>query len=283
MGRRGYWNLGLAVLAGLLVLLAWWRPGLEPQDTTASLTRLKLTDISRLETRRPGKPDMVLERNNGDWRMVRPLTARANPFAVSALLSLAHMRSQSLSGASGSPERYGLNPGIATVKLDSLELVFGDRHPVRPLQYLLMQDRVYLVSDTAGMTATRPYTDFLEPHMMPRTDTPERIELPNGSRLLLNHGSWQLEGRPNALSADALTRVVSEWSHATALKVRPRSPSPSAGRVTVVWPNEGSQHARPEKLDIDILAYTPELILAPRNENLQYHFPASLAARLLLH
>jgi hypothetical protein len=76
------------------------------------------------------------------------------------------------------------------------------------------------------------------------------------------------------LSQDDLMRWVDEWRLASALRVESRSALKAREEIRIRLKDGGG-------FTLAVLAREPELIVARSDEQLQYHFRAELAKRLL--
>ena len=90
MTRRTRLNAALAAIA--IALAAWlWLSRSEPPAPTQPLLHIARQDISRIEIRSADAKAVVLGREQGRWRLLQPVHARANANAIKAVLALATM------------------------------------------------------------------------------------------------------------------------------------------------------------------------------------------------
>lgn len=277
MNRRWLLNSTLLGVITLLAVIAVWRPGLDKPVTKPALTNLKPTDIQHISIKRPATPDISLQRSNGDWKMLKPKPGRTNPFVVNNVLRvLVAKNQQSLSPeALKQLDRYGLDQPKARLKLDQLEILFGDTNPVNNLQYVLVQDRVAMIITSYFWAVAQSHTNFLSKRLIEKQHKPVALSLP-GYRLSLEKGSWQIYPEQKKLSADRIKQLVDHWRYAQALSVKKYQ----SGRV-IDWVRI-SFDGEKEKLRIGIVSHGPEFILYRPDEKLQYHFPQDTGRRLLL-
>lgn len=276
MNRRWLVNSTLLGVIALLAVIALLRPGLDKSVTKPALTNLVITDIQRISIKRPTTPGIVLQRSNGDWKMLEPRSGRTNPFVVNNVLRvLIAKNQQSLPpDASKHLDRYGLDQPKARLKLDQLEILFGDTNPVNNLQYVLVQKRVAMIDTSHFWAIVRTHVDFLSKRLIEKQRNPVALSLP-GYRLSLEKGSWQVYPKQKKLSADHIKQLVDHWRYAQALSVKKYQ----NGRV-INWVRL-SFDGEKKSLRIGILSQAPEFILYRPDEKLQYHFPEDTGKRLL--
>lgn len=280
MNRQWKLNLGLLILIALLVLLAYLRPGIEPPKPVVTISDLDLATVRQLRIEQPGKPDIVLQQVNGEWRILQPLQAQADLFRVNEVLRVAH--SQSLNQlpfqASTDAGKFGLESPKAIVHFDKLELKFGDTSPINQQQYLLVDNTLHLVSANTLWSVNRPANDYIERRLLKQKTAPDLIRFADGNALQLVNGSWHLQKTIPTLTSDALTQIVNEWRYATALRAAPKKSATGLGKFQLRFPQP---QGKAETVDIDIVAYAPDLILYRRDEGLLYYFPADTIRRLV--
>jgi len=280
MNRQWKLNLGLLTLIALLVILSFLRPGLEAPKPRVAVTQLDLESVQKLQIEQPGKPTVLLQRIDTGWRLLQPLQAQADLFRVNEVLRVAH--SQSLNRlpykAKADAGKFGLDSPKVTVHYDDLTIRFGDTSPINQQQYLLVGDTLNLVSPNTLWSVNRPANDYIERRLIKRKNTPDRIRFTDGNALQQIGGSWHLKKPVATLPSDALTQMVNEWRYATALRVVPEKSVPGIGNVQLRFPGD---KGKSETINIEIVAYTPDLVLFRRDEGLLYYFPADTARRLM--
>ena len=70
---------------------------------------------------------------------------------------------------------------------------------------------------------------------------------------------------------------MDEWRHARALSVEPYTGKPVRERVTITIIDDGKTRL----LEFGVLARKPEFVVVRKDENLEYHFPEDIGARLM--
>jgi Domain of unknown function (DUF4340) len=267
------WLLNLALLAVIATLgaIAFLRPGQPPAP--APLTALTGADVTQLRVTRAGQPELRLSRHGDSWRVDAPVAARANAFNVEALLRIASLTAEPLAAA-GQPAEYGLKDPQARLWLNDDEIAFGAFHPLNDRQYLLYRGAVYLASSNAFGAVARPWTDYLDTHLLGPQQRLRRLQLP-GFSLAFEDGTWVRTPPDKALSGDAINDFVAQWQNASALAVDRYSGRPPIARVVLQFADD------PKPLQIGVIARQPEFVLYRKDEGIEYRFPEEVGKHLL--
>ncbi|MGW8247141.1 MAG: DUF4340 domain-containing protein [Acidiferrobacterales bacterium] len=273
------WALNLALLLAVLVLvgIAFFQPGLVKKSAPHSLTDINTLQVKNIAIERPAHDTIVLSKTGGQWKLDKPLNARASDFIVSNVLAIA--KTASLNQLPYDPNRdaarYGFEKPKAILDLGQEKIVFGDTNPLNQQRYVLYHDQVHMISPNAIWAVTHKPDEFLDKRLLEFKETPVAIYFSDGKKLELKNGIWVLQPKIKSLATDALTQLVNEWRYAGATEVRQYTGAPLHGIIRVVYKNKRT-------IELGIISRSPELVLLRRDENLQYYFPASAAARLLL-
>lgn len=275
MRPRTLLNLGLLVLLALLVALAVYEPGIAPEAEQARLTARTAQDITRIEIQRRDHSPIRLQKEGQQWWLLTPLRMPANEALVRNILAI-------LASPSKGPYAIGkLNPaeaGLAdsrlTLRLDDIEIRFGNRNPLDQQRYVQLGDQVHLIADTLSHRLSDTFTDYVSLRLLPEASQPADITLPH-QRLAQEDGRWQLTPPDAAISADDIQAYVDAWKHAWSLKVAPYQAGPVEGVFTLKLAGTETP------VRLDILATDPELILGRKDLGVQYHMGDVSTARLM--
>ncbi len=273
MNPRWWLNLGLLAAIGILVAVAIIKPGAEKVVPKTALTALTADAIQTISIERPGQPPIVLEKTGERWRLTAPLSARANKFRIDNLVRIVAAESEArLPADEAALAQYGLDKPQLGVRFDDELIQFGALHPLKQQLYVRYKDAIHLIGAQYLQAAAARSNDFLSTSLIEDEREPVAFRLP-GLTLTLTEGHWKLEPENKELSSDRLMQFVQEWRHARALAVNRYDGKPFKERVRIGFAGG--------TLDIGIVARKPQLILARKDEGLQYHFPADAGARLL--
>lgn len=279
MSRRWWLNLGLLAAVGILAAIAAFKPGVEKPVPKPALTALRAEALQRISIERPGQTPIVLEKAGEQWRLTAPLGARANRLQVEKLARIVNAESETrLPLDQTALGQYGLEKPLVSVRLDNELIQFGGLHPLKQQLYVRYQDGIHLIGAHFLRAASARFTDFIDTALIEDGREPVAFRLP-GMALTLVDGRWKLEPENRDIGSDRVMQFVQEWRHARALAVNRYDGKPAKQRVLIEF-GVGAR-AGGDTLEIGIVARTPELILARKDEGLQYHFPTDTAARLL--
>jgi hypothetical protein len=272
------WTVNGALLLAVAALAAFYlyHRGQPRTDAGPPLTSIAPAQVARVQIERPGQPPIVLEKTTSDWRLTGPFAARANRFAVDAVLRVAHAP-RALSLEAGDLRQYGLVTPQALLRLDGTVIEFGALHPFQHQVYVRHQGTVSLISATALSAVVRAPGHFVDGRLLEPGAHLLALRLP-GFHLALEDGRWQRRPSDTALTSDQLSDFVARWTHAQALSVAPAGKRPTLATIQLTRARPGSS---PEILALDVLAYKPTFVLRRRDEKLEYHFPEEIGKQLL--
>lgn len=274
LGSRTLLNLGLAAGVALLALLAIYEPGKEPPKEQPRLVELNRDAVSKLRIERVNGPAVVLERQQGVWRMSEPLQLGVNDYRISSLLRVTE--TTSLGSFTAAPEalaQYGLDSPNATLILnDTTRIEFGSSTPIDQRRYVRIGNSVHLISDTLYYHLIGVPTSYASNALLDANAAITALELP-GLKVTQADGKWQATPAPADFSADQVTQLIDHWRHAQALEVTPYD-----GRKGEAVRLFISGNTAPAELLIT--QRTPELILARPALKVQYHLPSASVTEL---
>lgn len=275
LGSRTLLNLGLLTLVALLALLVIYEPGKEKPAEEPRLIELNSDGISSLRIERANQPTIVLERQQGVWRMVEPLPIGVNDYRITSLLRITELSSLSrFAVATESLAQYGLDTPNATLIINGTTRIdFGSSTPLDQRRYLRIGDTIHLITDTYYYHLIGAPTTYASNRVVDSKDALVRLELP-GVLLAQQQDKWSAVPQPATFSVDQITQLIDHWRHAQALEVAPYDGRKGEMvRLTLA----GSD----EPIIFLITERTPELVLARPDLKVQYHLPESSAAELL--
>jgi hypothetical protein len=165
MNNRTLVNLGLLVLVALLGAVAFYEPGLEKQDKALPpLTRLHPSEIHSIRLSRAGKPEIVLEKQDGAWQMIEPRRGKANEEKIGQLLGIAMTKSHShFPLPKERLSEFGLDSPSIQLQLNELKMGFGDSEPLQFRRYVRIGDQLHLISNGFHHHLTASANDYLKP------------------------------------------------------------------------------------------------------------------------
>lgn len=275
MSHRAVLNLlMLGAVAGLSALV-FLQPGIETPPPVPTLTDRTPEAIARVRIERPGQTAVVLEKREGGWLMLEPLSLPANGFRIQTLLEvLGAATERSYAVQDLELARFGLDPPRASLVLDDLHLDFGDTEPLSGRRYLRVGDRMHLVTDRFYHPIVSGAPGFVHLGPLGPEAEPVAIEVPELT-LRLQGGRWVAEPEHSEAGADAVQGLVDAWRTAQAITVRALE-SPGAGRPAAV-----TLKGQEAPLRFLVSETSHALVLARPDVGIQYHLPRESGDRLL--
>jgi hypothetical protein len=277
MGPRSLLNLGLVALVVALLLVAYFRPGLEPEPGAQPITaQPDPATVTSLHIERGTRPPLSFSRDGDDWYLVtngRRLPAA--DFQVRALLRLLRATSlRSYPAATLDLAALGLDPPRATLRIDALGIQFGTTDALEQKRYVRIADTVHLIDDQYQHLVNGDWAGFVSGRLLATRGPITRLELPGMTLAYDAEAHWQVEPAQPDVSADALQALIDNWQAATALYVQADSGSESAEFVTL--------HTRDsnEAVRLQIVSHAPDLVLARPDWGIQYHLSGGMEAGL---
>lgn len=276
MSKRNRVNLGLLLLVGVLVLLAIYEPGIEQPQEPTRLLDLEREAVTQIRIERQGQETVALARDaRGDWHLTGPLAIGASAFRIGSLLRITEQKS--LGSFPAEPERlagYGLEtPRVTLILNDAVTIAFGDNTPLDQRRYVRLGERVHLVSDTLYYHLIGSYTTFVRQQLLPEGTAIAALTLP-GLSVRWQEERWQVEPKPEAFSADQITRLIDAWKLASAVQIKPYDGEP--GETITIVPKGDAEPIR-----FLLTARTPDLVLARPELGIEYHLAESSGEELL--
>ena len=274
MQSRAWLNLLMLFVLVAVAALIYFEPGLENEAVEAqTLTELSPSAIKHLKIEnRHGVVELV--RKDEQWWLVRDVPVVAGAFRVEMVTALLSSVSDQRYVLSGDLAGYGLDEPRVRLTVENVSLLFGGRDPLAQRRYVAVGDVLHLVSLADFAVLEESAAFFVDLHLLADGDVLERIELPGGDVLTRSTDGWQYQGGQSVQSNDQLTELITQWRHASAIKV-----SELDGDIAplhVVIERNGGQ-----KLDVGVLETESELILQRPDLKMQYHFGLDYKKRLL--
>jgi hypothetical protein len=275
MRRRLLLNVGLAAIVAALVLVVWLEPGIDRETGPARLTALDADVIGRIEIQRSGHDGIIIERSDGQWRLLAPLEAPANEFRIEPLLRIADATTHAhFEAGAGELARYGLDPPRAVLRIDDVEIAFGDTEALDHRRYMRIGNVVHLVEDHYLHRLQTGYASFVSNRLLPEGSRPVRLSLPDFTLAMDAEGRWNTAPEQD-FSMDALNRIVDAWIHARAIIVDAYDGDAAQGTISV------SLLGRDEPIEFHVIESDVDLILALPEAGLVYHLGSDQGIRML--
>lgn len=271
MTSRSLLNVGMVFAAMLAAVILYTH---KPEDIPPKghpLVPIAQAEIQSVEIERVNSPVIFLQRDGSQWRMTAPVKARLDETALARVLDLSRLGASNKLAADDLA-KYGLDKPWARVRFGNHTLEFGNTNTLTEEFYVRSGDAVHAVParNASGIPST---PGKLIAHRMFAPE--EAIAAIEAAGFSLRHDGtrWQMNPPDPGLSQDDLVRWVEQWRYASSVITQPGEPAAKAD-VTIEL-RDG------RRIEIGLKARAPDLVLHRRDEGLDYHFNARMAALLL--
>ena len=276
MSTRALFNLTLALLAAGLIMIVYYKPGLEPDSTPQPITMLDPEQVSDIRITRALREPLHIVKQNGAWLLAGTPELPASGFQVRALLPLLQATAaRSYPASSLDPAALGLDPPQATVTLDAMEIRIGTTEALENKRYAQVGDTVYLIDDRYQHLINADWSNFVSRKLLPADAAITQLQLPAMSLTRTADGQWRVTPERPDTSADAIRQLIDTWQRSSALYVR-RYASTLADESISVTTGAGNA-----TITFKISSHTPDFILARPDLGIQYHLSSDQEASLL--
>ena len=271
--------LNLTLIAALvaLSLYAYFRPW-QQAAPSIKVTQLARNDITRISVEPRGGAAIKLEKHDGAWRIVAPLTAQADTTQVDRLLDIVNANAkQKLANAD--LNQFDLNPPLVRVTLNDQAIAFGRVNDITYEQYVANADGVYLVAPLYGYGIPTDVTKMLSRRLLDEGEVPVAFDFVHHRIARDNKGTWAASGEFAAakdapLSQDDFNRWADEWRYTSALSVEPDKSSHPREQVSVRFKSG-------KTVTMGIVQNEPDFQLVRSDNAMRYHFGVEVGQRLL--
>lgn len=264
MKSRWIINLLLLIAIGILILVAYFEPGIKEQTETPAITAVTKGQLRRIHLNRPVRDDLVLVKKEAQrWVIERTPELPADNFQLNALQRLAEQKAvRSYAASELDLAQLQLDPPYATAVLNDTAIEFGNLEPLQGLRYVRVADRVHLIPDVYLQLIEASYTQFVRRRLLDDNTRIASITLPDFALAKKDPG-WALEP-PQDVSADNLQQFVERWQGAAALNIQLADDKAVGDSIEIV--KAGSE----QRINFVISAREPELVLVRSDLGIQY-------------
>lgn len=269
------WVTNIVLLAAVIGLgwYAYTKPDAD-KEVEHPIAALAPAQVSRLSIERLGA-SMALEKRDNHWYLTSPLTARADSGQVNRLIDVLSVKSKEKLGAADLA-RFDLDAPALTLRFGKLAIAFGTTNSLTQDQYVLSNNSVYLIPGFYRMQVPDRPDRLLTHSLFAEGEKPVGFELPQMAAEQKD-GKWTVlrapEGQPS-LGADDLNRWADDWRFSSSLITQPYDGTAGMEQVRV-------KLADGKTLEIEVLRKEPDLVLARRDESLQFQYSTEAGKRLM--
>jgi len=278
MAARNLLNLALVAIALILGLVAYFKPGLQPESPPQPLlSRPVMEQASRIDIDRLKRDPLLFIKPADRWYLVNAeQQLPASKFQLQALLRLLETTStRHYAADTVDLESLGLDPPQVTVKIDDAVIRLGNTEPLGNRRYALVDATVHLIEDRYQHLINAGWTNFIERKLVPAGSIIRTLQLPDMNLTFTDTERWQLSPDRPGISADSIQQLIEHWNNSSALFTRRYEGEKSAEIIII-----GLQDTQ-ETLTFRVISHSPELVLARPDWGIQYHLSSGMEASLL--
>lgn len=221
MNSRAILNLSILAIVIVLGAVVFYPPqqSTETKIETA-LTSLTPEAVHTITITKPNQTPINFVNQKQGWLINAPFTVNANPQRLEKILQLITQPSHSQYNIDESNlAKYGLDNPQVVIAFNDVELRFGGSDPIHQRRYILIDNRIHLITDLVSHILKQPVTQFIDLALIPGNQQITKLQLPEFS-LKLIQGKWNFERPHNStINQDAAQKFVDEWRYAQALSV----------------------------------------------------------------
>ena len=233
MSKRNLLNLFLFILIIALVALVAYKPGKDKPITPPTLTKLKVSDIQHIKITRKSRDtaeqNVVFEKKDTGWVLVKPYQHAANSFRIESILKLLSAVSLSQSNLENlNQQQFGFTDPQVTITFNNKTvIVFGNNKSLKNHRYVKIGSTLHMIADTFFYQLVAKTESYINHNVLPEKSKITKLYLP-GIQLVQTNGKWEVTPKADHFSADSANQLVSEWQLSQAYDVNVVKTQPKA-------------------------------------------------------
>jgi hypothetical protein len=276
MSSRNLLNLVLLVVVAALVAVAVFKPGKKTPPVTR-LTSLSASAVHKITISRPGAEQVVLEKQDGKWRMLAPYKIAADGFKADSITELAKAKANAHYPITKDEDLkpYGLDkPRISVTFNDKDKLEFGGIETLKYQRYIRSGDTLFVIFDRYFSSISNPPAEFVDHTLLPGKPSIDKLVLPKLS-LSRQGDHWQAQPPVKELSNDQVNELLENWRDAHASDVHKYTPEKNAQQVKVYIKGQD------KPVVFDLLYENKQISLGRADLGLKFSFTPEIGKNLL--
>lgn len=268
MQKRLIINLALTLLLAILVLLSWFKPGINVEKPTL-LTHLSLEEITQITIKPNNAKTITLVKINDNWRLTQPISAPALPGKVERLLKISQIKTQANYPLDkDNLSQFGLDKPRLTLQFDHVELQLGKTSTVDFYRYISNGKQLLLVDDTFIHLLNKQYNDYIDTRLLADNIQIIGLSTPSLDLVKKEDNSWEdLTNINKEISSDTVHILLDEWRFARAIRVKAHSTLTPTQWITLKL-SDGAT------LTYGLTKNKHDIILSSTEQQLDYYFSA---------
>ena len=274
LSRRWLINYALVILIAGLAFTGFNFDATRGKQAEQRISLLTPADINRIEIQADALR-LELQRNADDWQITSPINWPAQTANVSRLLSILNLESAAVAEiADVDLEPLGLQPPVATWRLNDTQLLFGATNNIGERRYVILDSALFLLPDVHLAFAAQGLSGMVDRRLLPQRSDIETLQLPEVFIQRNDAGQWHSTDQPELTQA-VLQQLITNWQQLSASSIRPFNLDAKPGKV-IEFRFVGGQ-----EIDFLLQSTEPEIVIANPKIGLQYHFRADFHDQLI--
>lgn len=288
MKSRYLINLALIVLA----IALYWFNNQDDKTPSADITvsPINIHDINYIMIKRADRDSIIIHKQEDEWRLVSPLTARANPTRVKLILSLVNTPSSKQLTITPDTKlsQYDITADSTKLTLNESQFSFGGVETLSKNRYILANQTLHLVNDQIAPLLNANATSFVDNRLFPPGTKISKLNIPyydqssqtldDTQRMVIENQKGQWTSQPSK-DADSLLELIENWQHSHALQVLPLSrvrqlEEPNSLSLYITFNNKDSGQ------EYKLIYSDNTLIIIDGRQQLAYQFAPGLVHQL---
>ena len=228
--------------------------------TLSSLSANSINSISIYHNQR----EIVINKIEQEWRLIKPISISANQFRVRTLLNLLSTNSSAQYFTEGLElKKYGLGKIDTHIQFNDTRIDFGIINAINHLRYVKLNNELHLINDSFYPLISSQIGTLIASELLPGTTKITKLILPKHTLYRDENDLWQ---STDNISADNIVETIYQWRHKQAFAVHNYISRESHGNILIYL--EGADFP----IRFTITDVDPWLIIARPDIGIEYHF-----------
>ncbi|MDH5387202.1 MAG: DUF4340 domain-containing protein [Gammaproteobacteria bacterium] len=233
------------------------------QNGTKKLSDISADSITRVSIRHQQR-EIIINKNDQQWHMIKPVEVSANQFRMKTLLNLLSTISHAQYNTDDLDlKKYGLDKAVTYIRFNDTKIVFGIINPINNLRYVTINNELHLIDDHYYPLLSSQMGTLVARELLPARTKINKLVLPEQTLARDENDLWK---STTDISSDAIVEAVQNWTHKQAFAVHDYVERESLGEIQVYIVNKDTP------VLFNITDVDPWLIIARPDINLEYHF-----------
>ncbi|MBT8118223.1 MAG: DUF4340 domain-containing protein [Gammaproteobacteria bacterium] len=272
MNKNNILNLVLFIVVICLASVIYFSE--EISTELDRLSTIDIAEISSIEIRHNSNTTTIEKQADGHWQITRPVNIAANDFRIKSVLELVNAPVHSTYSVNEIDlARTGLEQPVTRIRLNELDIAFGNVNPATELRYLRLGDSIYTIEDVYYPLLSSHFGTLVSLNLLAKDSRIEKLILLNQTISQDEKGFWQSN---IAISADRINETIDHWQHGQAFGVHSYLEREQLGEVFIYLQD------KPQPVSFLITDTDPWLVLARPEIGLEYHLDIEAYNNLII-